>query len=102
MAKAADMHRSAPWTPSCTGRGGLDTSIDQYRSERPALESGALADPSRHTASPETVGNSVVAWFSGATLNLSGPAVFGVTLVGAFALGLILVTIGLALLPAAR
>jgi hypothetical protein len=77
----------------------LSTSIEQFPSEHAGHDS---ADPGRHTASPETVGDSVVAWFSGARLDLSRPAVFGVTIVGAFALGVILVTIGMALLSARR
>ena len=84
---------------SCNGRGGLNTSIEQFPSEHAGHDS---AEPGRHTASPETVGDSVVAWFSGARLDLSRPAVFGVTIVGAFALGMILVTIGMALLSARR
>ena len=48
------------------------------------------------------MGASVTAWFAGARLDLSRPALFAVTIVGAFALGLILVTIALALLSAAR
>jgi hypothetical protein len=75
----------------------LNTSIEQSPSEHAGHDSAGL---NRHTASPETVGDSVVAWFSGARLDLSRPAVFGVTLVGAFALGVILVTIGMALLSA--
>ncbi len=77
----------------------MNTSIEQLSSERTGHDT---ADPSRHTASPETVGDSVVAWFSSARLDLSRPAVFGVTIVGAFALGVILVTIGMALLSAGR
>lgn len=77
----------------------MSTSIEQFHSEHAGHDG---ADPGRHTASPETVGDSVVAWFSGARIDLSRPAVFAVTLVGAFALGMILVTIGMALLSATR
>ena len=45
------------------------------------------------------MGASVTAWMAGARLDLSRPATFGVTYVAAFALGLILVTIALALVP---
>ena len=78
---------------------GLPTSIDQFHSEHdtPSSPEGA-----RHTASPESVGASVTAWIAGARLDLSRPATFGVTLVGAFALGVILVTIALALVPSPR
>ncbi len=75
----------------------MNTSIEQFPSEHAGHDS---ADPSRHTASPENVGDSVVAWFIGARLDPSRPAVIGVTLVGAFALGMILVTIAMALLSA--
>jgi hypothetical protein len=44
----------------------------------------------------------VTAWFASVHLNLSRPALFAVTMVGAFALGLIIVTIALALLRVAR
>ena len=77
----------------------LATSIDQLQSES---ASSAPSEHSRHTVSPESVGASVTTWFASARLDLSRPALFAVTIVGAFALGLILVTIALALLPAAR
>lgn len=75
---------------------GLPTSIDQFHSE---YDTPSLPDGARHLPSPEAVGASVTAWMAGARLDLSGPTTFGVTLVGAFALGLILVTIALALVP---
>ena len=77
----------------------MPTSIDQFRSERdtPSSPEGA-----RHTASPESVGASVTAWMAGARLDLSWPATVGVTLVGAFVLGVILVTLALALVPSPR
>ena len=48
------------------------------------------------------MGASVTAWMAGARLDLSWPATVGVTLVGAFVLGVILVTIALALVPSPR
>ena len=76
----------------------MATSINQLHSEH---DTPAASDLSRHTASPESVGASVKAWLGGAHLELS-PAVFAITIVGAFALGVILVTMGLALAAALR
>ena len=77
----------------------MPTSIDQFHSEHDTSSSPADA---RHTASPEAVGASVTAWMAGARLDLSWPATVGVTLVGAFVLGVILVTLALALVPSPR
>ena len=50
--------------------------------------------------SPESAGANVTTWFVSPRQGLSRPALFAVTIVGGFALGFIVVTIGLALLPA--